>query len=55
VKNWRTTLFGILGACMQSYMGGMNWKSVVSSLPTLAIGYFAKDYSVSGTGQAGKP
>ena len=48
MKSWRTTLMGFLAAVSQAYMGGMNWKSIAASTPTLLLGLMAKDTQVTG-------
>lgn len=59
MKNWRTTMFGVLGAAMQGAMGAVQlgagdnkagWTNVALAGVWAALGYFAKDSAVTGTG-----
>lgn len=47
VKSWKTSLVGLLGSILISWQGGMSWRAIVSSLPTLILGLLAKDGDVS--------
>lgn len=54
MKNWKTTLLGLIGAIAQvvipmSQTGTLTWKEIVFAALTAAFGYFAKDFGVSGT------
>ena len=43
IGNWQTSLLGFIASAIQAHAGGMNWKSVLSSLPVLLLGIAAKD------------
>lgn len=54
MKNWKTTLFGALGAALTVAVplmqtGGVSLKDVAVAAAIAFIGYFAKDAGVSGT------
>lgn len=56
MKNWRTTLigavFGGLIAVQPLLMtGNFDLKQILTGFAVAALGYFAKDYNVSGTGK----
>lgn len=55
MKNWKTTLLGVLGAAVTAAVGYyqqtgdvVNWQAYVSAAGMAALGYFAKDAGVSG-------
>jgi hypothetical protein len=59
MKNWKTTFFGALAAIMlildgpvQQLAAGqpVDWLKVGFAIVVALIGYFAKDYNVSGSG-----
>lgn len=54
MKNWRTTVVGIVGAVWIAaepilQAGQIDWKSLATAVVVAAIGFFAKDAGVSGT------
>ena len=56
MKNWRTTLLGILLAvavAIQPYTmtGVFEWKQMIIPALIALLGYFAKDAGVTGTGK----
>ena len=51
MKNWKTTVIGILGGAAQILALPINsWKDLVVPLVTVLIGVFAKDAGTSGKG-----
>ena len=46
-KSWKTSLIGVLGACLTMIQNGQSWKSVLSALPMLLLGLLAKDGDVT--------
>ena len=48
MKNWRTTVAGLVAAFLQLYAGGMNLKSAAAAAGLAALGAFAKDHNVTG-------
>ena len=55
MKNWKTTLLGILAGITGGTMAGwtkpdgtINWVAVAFSVVTAAFGYFTKDHDVTG-------
>ncbi len=63
MRNWRTTLFGFLAAVKPltatlglsfGHIGSVDIPTAISGLGTLLLGYYAKDFFVSGTGKAGE-
>jgi hypothetical protein len=60
MKNWKTTLFGalagmmvILDATVQQLATGapVDWLKVGLGLVLALVGYFAKDFDISGVGK----
>jgi hypothetical protein len=54
MRNWRTTIVGVLGAVYVAVQpiiqtGGVDWPALGVAAFMAAIGYFAKDAGVSGT------
>lgn len=51
MKNWKTTLIGILGAVsMVLGSGAHGWQQYTTAGMVAALGVFAKDAGVSGPG-----
>ena len=51
MKNWRTSLAGILGALAQIIVLPVNsWKDLIVPVVTAVIGVFAKDAGKTETG-----
>jgi hypothetical protein len=61
MKNWKTTLFGVLGAVANiapvlhsagitvGHWGGSDFLQVGAGISALLLGYYAKDKDVTGT------
>ena len=54
MKNWRTTLIGLLTAIANVVLpmlatGGVQGKDVAVSVGIAALGYLSKDFAASGT------
>lgn len=53
MKNWKTTLIGLLGAAVQIALpliqGGLDLKQVASAVVIGLLGILAKDAGVTGT------
>lgn len=54
MKNWKTTLLGLIGAVAQVVIpliqtGTLTWKEIGFAALTAAFGYFAKDFDQTGT------
>lgn len=50
MKNWKTTLSGILGGLAQVVLLPINsWKDLIVPVVTVIIGVLAKDAGVTGT------
>jgi len=54
MRNWKTTLFGALGAAVQVALpliqtGTVSIKDIAIAAALALIGYFAKDAGISGT------
>lgn len=63
MKNWKTTIVGILGAiftaCLPLIQTGAfdihkDWPSLIQAAGIALLGYLAKDFNVSGTGEQPK-
>jgi hypothetical protein len=51
MKNWKTTLAGVLGAIAQVIVLPVNsWKDLIVPAITALIGIFAKDAGTTGSG-----
>lgn len=51
MKNWKTTVIGLLGGIAQILALPINsWKDLVVPIVTILIGVFAKDAGTSGAG-----
>jgi hypothetical protein len=48
MKNWMTSLFGILAGAAGLFANGLGWKQVLVALATAALGLVAKDSNVTG-------
>lgn len=48
MKNWKTTLIGIVGGALNLFASGVNWKSVAMSAALAALGAVSKDSNVTG-------
>lgn len=48
MRNWKTTVIGVIAAALQMYAGGMNLKSAAMAAGLAALGAVAKDHDVSG-------
>lgn len=48
MRNWKTTLAGVLGAVLNLVANGTNWKAASVSVGLAAIGALAKDHNVTG-------
>lgn len=56
MKNWKTTLAGVFGAAVQVVVplvqtGQVGWQALLVAAGMAAMGYFAKDFNISGTEQ----
>jgi hypothetical protein len=51
IGNWRTTLMGLIGAVVQTYMTGGSLKAALASVPMLLLGMMAKDSHVGSQAQ----
>lgn len=60
MKNWKTTVFGLLGVSMALLAEPMkqlaagqpvDWLKIAGALALALMAYFAKDYNVSGSGK----
>lgn len=43
MKDWKTTLAGLLAGAAQLVASGMNWKAVLAASAVAAMGVVAKD------------
>lgn len=51
MKNWKTTVIGLLGGIAQILALPINsWKDLIVPVITMLIGVFAKDAGQTGTG-----
>lgn len=48
LTNWKTTLFGLGAGALNLFANGTNWKQILMSVATAAIGIAAKDFDVTG-------
>lgn len=56
MKNWKTTLAGVIGAIALSLQsafatGTVDGKTVITAAIVAAFGFLAKDFNVTGTGK----
>jgi len=52
MKNWKTSLAGLIGALLMAaanYSGANTWQGYVACLAPVAIGYLAKDFNTHST------
>ena len=52
MKNWKTTLAGLIGALAMAaanYSGVNTWQGYVACLVPVALGFLAKDYNTHST------
>jgi hypothetical protein len=57
MKNWKTTLFGVLAAISIAVLpilqsGVIDWKAIMIAISVGLLGYFAKDHDVTGNATA---
>ena len=48
MRNWKTTVIGVIGGALSLYTGGMNGKSAMIAATLAALGAVSKDFNVSG-------
>lgn len=55
MKSWKTTLVGLLAAVATAgyaaLQGGITGEALIMALALAALGFFAKDFNVSGGGK----
>jgi len=56
MKNWKTTLAGLIGAVALTLQdlfatGSVDTKTIISAVVVAALGYLSKDYNVTGAGK----
>ena len=49
MKNWKTTLIGVVGAVLTVMAGGGDQQSVIQAATMAALGVVAKDFDKSHT------
>ncbi len=49
IRNWQTSLIGIVMAAMQLHQGGMGWGNALIAAAMAALGFAAKDSNKAGT------
>lgn len=45
LKNWKTTLAGVIAAAAQVTVNGVGWKQLLVAVAMAAVGALAKDHS----------
>jgi len=59
MKNWKTTLTGIIGAIAVAIVpylksGNFEWKDLIIPAVIAALGFLTKDYDTTGAGKEAK-